>query len=157
MRYVIRSIKYFFYICLLLVVVIAALVALKLVDGDISTMFRHGYNSLWMMAGIFALFSAVYPVFGYTKRQIYVQGVTMEDIRKATDELMPLKGYAPETVSGSKLTFRRKNIVQKFTRMWEDRITFFEKDGCIYAEGLRKDIVGIVMHLEQKLRNGEQD
>lgn len=157
MRYFIRSVKYFIYICLLLAVIVAALTALGMVEADIDKMFRHGSKSLWMMAGMFAVISGIYPLFGYAARQIYVHGLNLDGIRDTATEFMAEKGYVAEMADGGKITFRQKNLAHRLTRIWEDRITFIEKDGGIWVEGLRKDVVRLVMGLEHKLQDGQQD
>lgn len=157
MRYAIRSLKYFVYICLLLAVIVAALVALDIVEADIDKMFRHGSNSIWMMAGMFAVISCIYPLFGYTKRQVYVQGLDIESLKGPAVKFMEEKGYEVERQTNGELTFRQKKISAKITRMWEDRITINEKDGGIWAEGLRKDVVRLVMGLEHKLQTENPD
>ena len=56
MRYIIRSIKYFIYFTLLLVVMLTALRLLHMTGDatDIPSMFKDGYNSLLYIALMFA-------------------------------------------------------------------------------------------------------
>ena len=49
MKYIVRAIKYFFYFSILLIIILSVLVLAHVVDGNIETMFRNGYNSLWQI------------------------------------------------------------------------------------------------------------
>ena len=69
MKYIIRSIKYFIQLMVILALIIAVLIVAKVVDSDISKIFVNGYDSLWQIALMMAAFAAIYPRFGYSKRQ----------------------------------------------------------------------------------------
>ena len=43
MKYIVRALKYFVYISLIVTIILAVLVALKLVSSDINVMFRNGW------------------------------------------------------------------------------------------------------------------
>ncbi len=70
MKYIIRSIKYFFYFALLTTLIICALVMTGLAEGDIDTMFRGGSSAIWKMALFFVAIAAVYPKVGFITRRI---------------------------------------------------------------------------------------
>ena len=61
MKYIVRSIKYFFYFALLTSAIVYALVLIGAVEGNIESIFRGGYDALWKMAAFFAAVAAVYP------------------------------------------------------------------------------------------------
>ena len=74
MRYLIRSVKYFVQLMVILCLIIAILIVAKVVDADISRIFVNGYDSLWQIALLMAVFAAIYPRFGYARRQAIVPG-----------------------------------------------------------------------------------
>ena len=78
MRYLVRSIKYFIYLMIVLSLIIAVLVFAGFVEADIETMFTHGYDSLWQIALMMAVFALIYPRFGFSKRCAHVYGEQAE-------------------------------------------------------------------------------
>ena len=68
MKYFIRSVKYFFYLLVILAIIITALVLAGFVEADISKIFINGYDSLWQICLIMAVFSAIYPRVGLSTR-----------------------------------------------------------------------------------------
>ena len=64
MKYVLRALKYFLSMTVLLAVVLALLAAFHLVEADIDKMFVSGMKSVWQIALILAVISAIYPKFG---------------------------------------------------------------------------------------------
>ena len=74
MKYLLRSIKYFIYLAVMLAIFIAALLALGFIEGPIDNIFKNGADSIWQMALIVAAFAAVYPMLGYGKRNVRIYG-----------------------------------------------------------------------------------
>ena len=154
MKYIVRVIKYFIYITLIMAAILAVMVALKVVEGDISSIFRDGYNSLWKIALMFLAVSAFYPKFGFCKRGAIIPG-EYGSIRKGVIDYMESHGYVLESEEGENITFRKGGVFQKIRRMFEDRITMTRDLPGFYVEGLTKDVVRIVSGLEYKFRSGE--
>ena len=74
MKYLVRVIKYFVYLTVILTLFIAVLIAFKMVGTSVDEIFRDGARSLWQIAGIIAVFAAVYPAMGFTRRGAIVPG-----------------------------------------------------------------------------------
>lgn len=148
MKYFIRSIKYFLYLSVILIIVLYALVALKLANGDIQSMFRNGYDSLWQIAGILAIFAAIYPKFGYSARKAIVPGAYSE-IRDSVLSVMESRGYRLEKEEGENMTFRLRSPLYRITRVGEDRITLTRDVSGFEVEGLTKDVVRLIQALER--------
>lgn len=111
MKYIIRSIKYFFYFALLTTLIICALVMTGLAEGDIDTMFRGGSSAIWKMALFFVAIAAVYPKVGFITRRISTDK-NWNDIRNETVSFMKERDYDLETEENGKITFRdRKSVV----------------------------------------------
>ena len=93
MRYIVRAVKYFFQLMVILALIIAILVVAKVVDADISKIFVNGYDSLWQIALMMAAFAAIYPRFGYVRRQALVPGAD-EEVEPVLRRVMESHGRA---------------------------------------------------------------
>jgi len=153
MKYLVRAVKYFVYLLVILVAVIWALVAFKIVDSDISAMFVNGYDSLWQIAAITAFFSIVYPRFGFTTRKAMAPGPA-EETAAVVKAVMTERGYELEKIDGDNMCFRKRSPVVRAFKMWEDRITFEKSISGYNVEGLTKDLVRIVSAVESRFDLG---
>lgn len=154
MKYIIRAVKYFLYVSVLLAVVMSVMIATGFVQADLALMFKDGYDSFGKIALMFAAVSAVYPYFGYMKRDIAVAGED-KDLRPQIIAMMEEKGYVLEKNEEDVFTFRSRSVVSRVLRTWEDRITFTKQFGGYSAEGLRREVVRVAGRIEYKLRTGE--
>lgn len=150
MKYLIRSVKYFFYFAFLTTLIILVLVATGLAEGDINTMFRGGTSAIWKMAIFFILVAAVYPKVGFISRKIQAER-NWDEIRGLVIGFMQERQYELESESKEAITFRRKGTLNRITRMYEDRITLTLQDDGFEMEGLRKDVFRISASLEYRL------
>lgn len=152
MQYLIRAIKYFFYFLIILVVIMAVMIAIGAVEPDIATMFRNGYDSLWQIGAMLVVFGAIYPFFGFMKKETIVPGEYSE-IREGVIMYMISRGYRLEKEEGENLYFRANGPLNKAFRMFEDRISMTRSYAGFTMEGLRKDVIRLSMGLEYKFRN----
>jgi len=147
MKYLIRAIKYYVYLAVILCLILSALVAFKLVEADISKMFVHGYDSIWQIALLLAVFAALYPRFGFSRRSAIVPG-SFEETRSDALRAMESNGYVLEKEEGQMMTFKKKSALSRAFKMWEDRITLTKDISGFYLEGLTKDLPRLVSSLE---------
>lgn len=154
LKYIVRAVKYFFYFTILLIIIMTVLVLAHVLDGNISTMFRNGYDSLWQIALMFAAISSVYPIFGFVKKEALIPGEYAE-VRDGVVKYMEDKGYRLEKEEGENLTFRNRSFLNRLSRMLEDRITLTRTLGGFEVEGLRKDTIRIIYGLENAMRKTE--
>jgi len=148
MRYLVRSIKYFIYLVIILSLMIFILVKMNMVEGNLSTMFRNGYDSLWQIAVIMAVFALVYPRFGYTKRSVRMPGETAM-IRLSVLETMEAKGYKLRSEDAEEgMVFIKRLPLDRLIRQFEDAVTFTRTVYGYDIEGRGKDIVRIAGSLE---------
>ena len=155
MKYIIRAVKYFFYFFILLAIMLGILVLAHVTGANnIEELFKDGYNSLVKIAIMFGCISAIYPLFGFQKKDAIVPGEYRE-IRTSVIEFMESRGYRLESEQEQNLTFRYRSPVNRFFRMFEDRITMTRSISGFEVEGLRKDVIRIVYGLEQKMRMPE--
>lgn len=147
MKYLIRSLKYFAELAIVLAVFIAVLMALKIVESDLNALFVNGTKSLWTIAGLMVVFAAIYPKFGYTSRRIFLKG-SFEEILPEIKEKMTSRGYILDKTEGENLVFRLSSTVARITRMAEDKITFTREMNGYTLEGPSKDVIRIVNSFE---------
>lgn len=154
MKYLIRSIKYFFCLILILALIIAVLVAMKIVDADFSTMFVNGYDSYWQMAALMAVFALAYPKWGYSSRKAVLNG-SFEELGDRIVKVMEAHGYVLEGTDGEDMTFRKASGLSRALKMWEDRITFTRDINGYQLEGLTRDLPRLVAALETEFSTWE--
>jgi hypothetical protein len=154
MKYIVRALKYFVYISLIVTIIMLILVALKLVSPDVNVMFREGWGSILKIAVMFLAVSAIYPKFGYAKRGVRITG-SYSEIRDGVVAFMEERGYELETEEGENMTFRLRNKFNRAARTWEDRITLTRELAGFYMEGISKDVARLASGLEFKFRNPE--
>ena len=156
MKYFIRSVKYFIYLSVLIVIIMALLVLIKAVEPDIGTMFRNGYDALWQIAVLFAAVAAFYPKIGYVER-FAASSIDWESSRSEIKKYMENHYYSLEKAKPGLMTFRHNGTVSRISRMYEDRITITSAEGGVTVEGLRKDVLRIASGLERTLvqNNGQ--
>lgn len=151
MQYIRRAVKSFFYFLSILVIILAILVALGMVEANLETMFRNGYDSIWQIAILLLLFAIAYPFFGFMSKETIVPG-SYEEIRQGVIDFMDSRGYVLEKEDGENMTFRLRSKVNRMSRMFEDRITLTRSITGFTMEGLRKDVVRLCYGLEDKFR-----
>lgn len=155
MKYIIRSIKYFFYFALLTTLIITALIMTGLAEGDIDNLFRGGYSAIWKIALFFVLVAAVYPKVGFISRAVPSER-RWDDIRADVVNFMKERQYDFEAENGQSITFRHRGALNRLTRMYEDRITLTLTQDGFMMEGLRKDVFRLATGLEYRL-NPQQE
>ena len=168
-RYIIRVVKYFIQLMVILAVIIAILIVAKVVDSDISKIFVNGYDSLWQIALMMACFAAIYPRFGYGRRQAIVPG-SDEEVEPVLRQVMEAHGYVEEGDSSHSLRmtgkagmtgtdgmtgtgircFRKKSVTARLTRLWEDRISVERCATGFELEGISRDVVRLVNALRDR-------
>ena len=149
MRYIIRALKYFVYLTLILIIFIAAIYLITAKGAPLESMLKDGYNSLWKMALIVAAFAAVYPSFGYGKRRIRATGEADEIIPKI-EATLNARGYVLESRdTEDNLVFRKASKLARAAKMFEDTVRFTRSLSGYEMEGKLKDIVRLDTALYQ--------
>ena len=154
MKYIVRAVKYFIYICVLVTIILSVLVLAHFVSSDINVMFKEGWKSVAKIALVFAGIAAIYPLFGYRKLLAGVLG-ELGGLRDGVVKCMEERGYRLESEDGESMTFRSRSLLNRIFRVWEDRITVTKTLGGFEVEGLSRDVARIVPALEYRFRNPE--
>ena len=140
MRYIIRSVKYFVQLAVLFLIIVGALVLLHFVEADWNAMFRHGTDSLWQIAVIGAVFSLIYPYFGYGRRSVPVFG-SLDENSAGVITFMQSRGYVTEKKSETELVFHKAFPLTRIMKLGEDRISVTTGVEGLVLEGPSKDII----------------
>ena len=161
MKYLVRVVKYFIYLSVILSLFIIVLIALDMVGTSLDDIFKNGAKSLWQVAGIIAVFAAAYPAMGFVRRGAIIPG-SYRDTRDGVIAVMHDRGYVLESenaeVPGQEcLTFRKRSPLLRLTRMFEDRITMVKDISGYRLEGPSKDLARIIGALEFRFRTPEAD
>ena len=156
MKYLVRSLKYFVYLIIVLTLVILILVKFHIVEGNLETMFRNGYDSLWQIALIALVFSALYPRLSYSKRMLAAPGDPAE-LKGGIIESMDNRGWklSEEQPDGT-MKFVKRSPMARALAMWEDTLTFTPELGGYSVEGLTKQSVRVISALEARFNPTEE-
>lgn len=147
MKYLIRSVKYFFYLLVILTLVLAGLVAFGVAEADVSKLFVNGYNSLWQIGVFLLVMSLIYPHFGFTTKPVHLAG-SEEEVEPLVRKVMEERGYVLTSKEGGRMTYRKKGAVSRVLRICEDPIIFTRTVMGYDAEGLSRDLTRLVSAIE---------
>ena len=152
MKYIVRALKYFVYLTLMLVAFIVVLSLFGLVGSTVDEIFKGGADSLWKIAGIVAVFAAIYPALGFGRRRLMVPG-SFDQIRDNLVSAMAERGYELEKEDGENLSFRLRSKAGRLLHMYEDRLVFNRCLGGFDVEGRIRDSVRVISGLEYRFKN----
>ncbi|MBO4435062.1 MAG: hypothetical protein J5769_06410 [Bacteroidales bacterium] len=155
MRYIIRALKYFVQVSVTMGLILLILMAAGLVSTDVNVAFQHGWRSVGIIAVMFGVVSAIYPVFGYSKRMVNAKGEPATH-RDAIIGTMESRGYKLEKeADDGSLYFRLRSFAAQLFRLWEDRVSINPVLGGFTIEGLTRDISRIASNLEFKINRND--
>lgn len=161
MKYIVRVIKYFVYITMVMALMLVVLSALGLVSSDINVMFRDGWNSVWKILVMFFLVSLVYPRFGYTRRTVHIPG-SYDQIRDGVVSYMEEHRYRLDREEGENLTFKQSPLFKnEFLRIrglgfFNEPIQMERDFAGFIMEGATRKVTRLASGLEAKFRNPEE-
>ena len=136
-RYIIRSVKYFLYLIIIMTLLLAILVLLGLAEADPAEIFVGGYSSYWKIGLAFLALAAIYPRFGYSKNEI-ISGVELKPLILS---VMDSRGYTLRSEEGDTMVFIKRSPLDRALRMWEDAISFTKTEAGYDIEGHTKEMV----------------
>ena len=151
-QYLRRAAKYFLQILLIFAAIIGVLMATGMVSKDVAVAFRNGWSSVWMIVGLFAAMSLVYPYFGYGKRRIRATGDPAPQWN-AIDQAMEARGYVKCGETPQTRRYHLSSPVNRAARMWEDTLSITQVLGGFEIEGLVRDLSRAVMSIDRKIND----
>lgn len=152
MRYFIRSLKYLIYFAVMffIIVGIVYLFSSQKASGlSFVELFKEG--SLPKIALFFVAVAAIYPKLSFYKKEIHLNG-DFTKYAELFDEVMKSMDYELETQEPGCVTYRKKGVYARLSRMYEDRVTFDTSGNPVIAEGYRKDLVRVLSAIGYRLR-----
>ena len=145
MKYLVRSLKYLAYFVLIFFVCVLIVVLISHPQGSsFASLFKEG--SLLPICLIFLFFAAIYPLLGYKKARLVMDG-EWKDYRDTIVETMQSAGYELKSEDERELKFRSKSATMRIRRMWEDGITFTRQENdpsLVLVDGPSRDTLRIV-------------
>lgn len=136
-RYIIRSVKYFLYLIIIMTLLLTILVLLGLAEANPAEIFVGGYSSYWKIGLAFLALAAIYPRFGYSKNEI-ISGVELKPLILS---VMDSRGYKLRSEEGDTMVFIKRSPLDRALRMWEDAISFTKTEAGYDIEGHTKEMV----------------
>ncbi len=155
MKHLIRSIKYFFYIAVFFCLVVSILFYTSEVPegATILDLFKEG--AWWRILLFFIAFSAVYPLIGFAKKDIYHNG-NIVGMKSEIKELFENANFVLESDDRNVMTFRLRNKFLRLMRTYEDAVVIDLRENPAKITGLRKDVLRFSRSIEYMLRKAEE-
>lgn len=147
MKYFVRSIKYFFTLCLLC----AAIMVLMLATGTSALDWEQTRYAVLhtdryaILVGAIVVLAALYPRFGFVRRSI--EG----DLRLHREQIVDAfrsAGFSLHADEGDRLVFRADGLPRKLLLLGEDEITVTGEGGVLRIDGIRRGVARVVYRLE---------
>lgn len=153
MKYLIRSVKYLLYFVIVFCLcVLVVMIFSHQPLSAIPTLFKEG--SMLPIALIFVGVAAIYPAVGYRKARLVLDGEWPET-RDAIVKTMQSADYELAEEDDTKMVWRSKRPVIRFTRMWEDTITFERQENdptLVLVDGPSRDTFRIASAVNYNFR-----
>lgn len=139
MKYLIRSVKYFLYFAILfsILVLIMFYTSSRPQGTTVFDLFKE--DSGYQILLFFIVFSGVYPLLGFSKKQIYVNN--LPEKKAEIIELFKNANFIVTAETNTSITFRHKNKILRLTRMYEDSVVVNFSENPVIIEGMRKDVL----------------
>lgn len=141
MRYFLRALKYFFKIVIIFaaIVLILKFILPQYKGESIPGMFKDGMNSIYMIIGIFAVFSGIYPLLTYGKK---IVPVPTGNVKERINNAMIQRDYTLLREDETTLVYTQSKIGLMLNNDF-DAVTITLGDESIEIEGFRKEITRI--------------
>lgn len=158
MKYLVRSLKYLVFLCVLDVV----LVWLMSLDGsagstDLVTLLKLQLGSEsgpWLIVAFVAL-AAFYPRFGFMRRRVEGCDIVKDEVRIMN--AMHTYGFKVVGREGEALRFRKEGFFGRLMLMFEDEIVVRKTAGGVELAGLRRTVARVAYQLECYMQNSRYE
>lgn len=156
MKHLIRSVKYFFALCVLCV----ALMALMLLTGTSQltaeeTLYLMFHSDRFLLLAVaIVLLAATYPRFGFVVRR--VEG-SLQTHRQQIDSAFRAAGFVCVKEQEGVLTYRAEHLFRRLTLLFEDEITVMQQGNELVVDGIRRAVAPIVYRLDSYLEMVKRD
>lgn len=154
-KYIIRSVKYFFALCVLC----AAVMALNMLTRDTLSPSEWFYAMFHttrglLMPAVIVVLAALYPLFGFTVRKI--EGDVEAD-REQIVNAFRSAGFSLRGEEKGVLLFRADRFAKKLLMLGEDEIKVSQYGQWIVLDGIRRGVARVEYRLESYLQMKRND
>lgn len=156
MKYFIRSLKYFVYLSVLCIVLIALMLATGTAAMDLEqTLYAMIHTDRYaMLLAVILVLAALYPKFGFVVRKI--EGDTVEN-REQIINAFRSSGFILHDEQDGVMSFRAEGLLLKLRLMGEDEIKVSQYGQWILLDGIRRGVVRVQLRLESAIEMTKND
>lgn len=159
MKYLVRSLKYFAFLCVLLLALIWVMtISYPEAAGiDYWTMVRaqlFSKEGIWLSVGVILL-AAAYPRFGFISS--HIEGCDIERDALRIDNAMMISGFKLIDESEGVRIYRAMGPILRLSMLFEDRIEVSADEGGVVITGLRRQVVRIAIRLKGYMHNSRYE
>ena len=150
-QYLLRSLKYFLTLCVLLVALIWLKISyekLPVTFWQMVEIYFSAWNG-WAMAATIVVLSATYPYFGFVTRVVSADIVAN---REQIENAMAVSGLELCSSTKERLVFRATGL-QRLTLLFEDEVVVIPSAEGVIISGHRRTVVRAIIRLEGYLVN----
>lgn len=156
MKYFVRSLKYFFALCVLCIVLMGLMLMTGTSRLTLDTVFYEMFHTntyLKLLIAIVALASA-YPRFGFVVRK--VEG-DVEQNREQILNAFRSAGFSLRSDKDGVMTFRADSFGQKLLLLGEDEIKVSQYGQWIVLDGIRRGVARVQYRLDSYIHMTRND
>ena len=156
-RYLIRAVKYFVLLIVLIVVLYALQYYFEKTPMSIEeyiAMLQGDARSKWILP-VFAVLALAYPSFGYMSRSLPISLVAN---RAGVNAALEVCGYALSGEREGVLLYRATSAARRARMLWEDELEVWSEGDRTVIRGHRAAVVQVIYRSEIYMRkeNGEE-
>ena len=154
MQYLIRAIKYLFFILVTFSLATLIMYIFSKSDGlKFTDLFQEG--SVLKMSLFFISVAAVYPLVGYLKKEVHLNG-DFSEVKDEVKNIFDRGEFILTKDENNILHFRAKNLLTRTMRIFEDEIIVDYSNNPIVLEGLRKDVFRFSKSIEYFVQKDDE-
>ncbi|MDE6139528.1 MAG: hypothetical protein K2F95_01030 [Alistipes sp.] len=156
MKYFVRALKYFAWLCVLYV----AIVWLMYWSGSFA---EHPWQMMkvvlqsqrgMLMMAAFVVLAAAYPMFGFMRKRI---GGSVARDRELIIRAFLAQGFRLTGERDGEMTFRGEGFIKRLSLLFEDDITVRDTGSGLEIEGIRRAVARIAYRLDGYIFNSKFD
>lgn len=150
-KYIIRAIKYFFYIGIIFSLLVTIMFYTSEVPEGTTVLDLFKEGAWWKILLFFVAFSGIYPSIGYQKKEIYSNG-NWSDKKREIKALFENANFVLTDETPTSMTFTLRNKFLRIVKMYEDTIILDYSTEPATISGLRKDTLRFSRSIERIMR-----
>lgn len=152
MKYFIRSVKYLIFVVALFAILVGIMLLTSPKGTTIEALFIPGAMPKILL--FFVLIAAIYPMFGYIKKEAFLNKDYTE-VKNIIDDVFNAAGYVIASEDSEKVVYQSSKPLTRFMRLYEDYIILNKTDNPIVLEGGRKDVYKLIRAIEFRINKDE--